>query len=88
MSVATNCFEGSIMRHSNSCLGNDVDPLQFDYHHYRSTVDMIFSHSLLSQDHWVNKKTYIKLLFIVYSSVFSIRTGSVQPYAIGSSTSS
>ena len=57
------------MDHINSILPDTLDPLQFTYHPNRSTDDAISFHTALS--HLDKRNTYVKMLFIDYSSALS-----------------
>ena len=71
MSVAMKCFERLVMAHINSILLDTLDPLQFAYRPNRSTDDTISIalHTLLS--HLDKRNTYVRMLFIDYSSAFN-----------------
>ena len=65
------CFERLVMAHINSILPDTLDPLQFAYCPNRSTNDeiSIVLHTALSH---LNKRiTYVRMLFIDYSSAFN-----------------
>ena len=65
------CFERLVMAHINSILPDTLDSLQFAYRPNRSTDDTISIalHTLLS--HLDKTNTYVRMLFIDYSSVFN-----------------
>ena len=65
------CFERLVLAHLKSCLPPTLDPLQFAYRQNRSTEDAISTalHSALS--HLDNSNTYVRLLFIDFSSAFN-----------------
>ena len=69
MSVAMKCFERLVMAHINTVIPETLDPLQFAYHTNRSTDDAITLHTALS--HWYKRNTYVRILFIDYSSAFN-----------------
>ena len=66
-SVAMKYFERLVMAHVNSILPDTLDPLQFAYSPNRSTDDV--HHTALS--HLDKRNTYVRMLFIDYSSVFN-----------------
>ena len=69
-SVAMKCFESLVMAHINSIIPKTLDPLQFAYHPNRSTdnVISIALHTVLS--HLDKRNTYVRMLFVGYSSAF------------------
>jgi hypothetical protein len=69
-SVAMKCFERLVMAH-NTFLPETLDPLQFTYHTNRSLDDAssIALHTALSNQ--VKGNTYVRMLFIDYSSTFN-----------------
>ena len=73
MSVAMKCFEWLVMAHINSILPDTLDPLQFAYCTNRSTdgAISIALHTTLS--HLDKRNTYVKMLFIDYSSAFNTK---------------
>ena len=64
------CFEKLVMAHINSILPDTLDPLKFAYCPNRSTDDAISItlHTALSH---LDKNTYVRMLFIDYSSAFN-----------------
>jgi hypothetical protein len=70
-SVAMKCFERLVMAHINSILPDTLDPLQFAYLPNRSTDDAIsiVLHTVLS--HLDKRNTYMRMLFIDYSSALN-----------------
>ena len=70
-SVIVKCFERLVKEHINSTLPDTLDPLQFAYRTSRSTDDaiVITLHTALS--HLDKRNTYVRLLFIDYSSAFN-----------------
>ena len=70
-SVAMMCFERLVMAHINSIIPDTLDPLQFAYRPNRSTDDAIsiVLHTALS--HLDKRNTYVRTLFIDYSSAFN-----------------
>lgn len=69
--IITKCFERLVLAHLKSCLSPTLDPYQFAYRKNRSTEDAISTalHSALS--HLDNRDTYVRMLFIDYSSAFN-----------------
>jgi hypothetical protein len=67
--VAMNCFERLVMAHINTILPETRNPLQFAFN--RSTADaiLIALHTALS--HLDKRDTFVRMLFIDYSSVFN-----------------
>ena len=65
------CFERMVMAHINTIIPETLDPLQFAYCPNRSTDDAISIalHSALS--HLDKRNTYVRMLFIDYSSAFN-----------------
>ena len=70
-SVAMKCFERLVMAHINSILPDTLDPLQFAYCPNISTdyAISITLHTALS--HQDKRNTYVRMLFIDYSSAFN-----------------
>jgi hypothetical protein len=67
ISVTTKCFERLVEDHMHSTLLDTLDPLQFACHPNRSTDDAIALHTALS--HLDKRNSYVRMLFIDYSSV-------------------
>jgi hypothetical protein len=66
-SVAMKCFERLVMAHINTIISEILDPLQFAYHPNRSTDAIpIALHTALF--HLDKRNTYVRMLFIDYSS--------------------
>ncbi|CDQ86497.1 unnamed protein product [Oncorhynchus mykiss] len=68
-SVIMKCFERLVKDHITSTLPDTLDPLQFAYRPNRSTVDAIILHTALT--HLDKRNTYVRMLFIDYSSAFN-----------------
>jgi hypothetical protein len=70
-SVIMNCFERLVKDHITSTLPVTLDPLQFAYRRNRSIDDAvtITLHTALS--HLNKRNTYVRMLFIDYSSAFN-----------------
>jgi hypothetical protein len=64
-------FERLVMAHINTIIPETLDPLQFAYRPNRSTDDAIsiVLHTALS--HLDKRNTYVRMLFIDYSSGFN-----------------
>ena len=69
--VIMKCFERLVMARINSYLPAGLDTLQFAYRSNRSTDDAISLALHKSLEHLDNKDTYVRLLFIDYSSAFN-----------------
>ncbi|KAK3557133.1 hypothetical protein QTP70_024738, partial [Hemibagrus guttatus] len=65
------CFERLVMRHIKTQLPPSLDPLQFVYRPNRSTDDVLTTTHHLSLTHLDNKDTYVRMLFIDFSSAFN-----------------
>uniref|UniRef100_A0A8K9X6Q5 Reverse transcriptase domain-containing protein n=1 Tax=Oncorhynchus mykiss TaxID=8022 RepID=A0A8K9X6Q5_ONCMY len=70
-SIAMKCFERLVMAHINTIIPETLDPLQFAYRPNKSTDDAlsIAHHTALS--HLDKRNTYVRMLFIDYSSAFN-----------------
>ena len=71
MSVAMKCFERLVMAHINSILPDTLDPLQFAYRPKRSTDGAISIALHTALAHLDKRNTYVRMLFIDYSSEFN-----------------
>ncbi|KAK3562816.1 hypothetical protein QTP86_009973 [Hemibagrus guttatus] len=69
--IVMKCFERLAMRHIKTQLSPSLDPLQFAYHLNRSTDNAITTTLHLSLTHLDNKDTYVRMLFIDFSSAFN-----------------
>ena len=69
--IISKCFERLVLAHLKTCLPPTLDPFQFAYRQNRSTEDAISTalHSALS--HLDNSNTYVRMLFIDFSSAFN-----------------
>ncbi len=65
------CFERLVMNNIKNSLPNTLDPLQFAYRPNRSTDDAISSTLHLALTHLENKDSYVRMLFIDFSSAFN-----------------
>ncbi|KAK1784346.1 hypothetical protein P4O66_003511 [Electrophorus voltai] len=70
-SIIMKCFERLIMRHIKTQLPPSLDPLQFAYRPNRSTDDAISTTLHLALTHLEKKGTYIRMLFIDFSSAIN-----------------
>lgn len=70
-SVPMKTFEGMILHHLKSLIPRTLDPYQFAYRANRSVEDAIsiFLHEILN--HLDKKNSYVRILFIDYSSAFN-----------------
>ncbi len=69
--IITKCFESLVMHNIKTSLPNTLDPLQFAYWPNRSTDDAISSTLHLALTHLENIDSYVRMLFINFSSVFN-----------------
>ena len=65
------CFERLVMAHINSVIPETLDPLQFAYRPNRSTDDAVSLARHTALSHPDKRNTYVRMLFIDYSSVFN-----------------
>uniref|UniRef100_A0A3B3BRH8 Reverse transcriptase domain-containing protein n=1 Tax=Oryzias melastigma TaxID=30732 RepID=A0A3B3BRH8_ORYME len=65
------CFERVVLTHIQSSIPDTLDPLQYAYRPNRSTSDAIAAALHISLSHLENKDSYIRMLFIDYSSAFN-----------------
>ncbi|KAK1791630.1 hypothetical protein P4O66_013631, partial [Electrophorus voltai] len=70
-SIILKCFERLVMRHIKTQLLPFLDPLQFTYRSNRSTDDAISTTLHLALTHLDKKGTYVRMLFIDFSSAFN-----------------
>ena len=70
-SVAMKCFERLVMAHINTIIPETLDTLQFAYRPHRSTNDAISIALHTALSHRDKRNTYVRKLFIDYSSVFN-----------------
>jgi hypothetical protein len=70
--VAMKCFERLVMAHINNIILETLDPLQFAYRPNRSTDDAISIACHTALSHMDKRNTYVRMLFIDYSSAFNI----------------
>ncbi|KAI5615843.1 gastrula zinc finger protein XlCGF28.1-like [Silurus asotus] len=65
------CFERLVMRHIKTQLSPLLDPMQFAYRPNHSTDNAIITTLHLVLTHLNNKDTYVRMLFIDFSSAFN-----------------
>jgi gmma-aminobutyric acid receptor subunit gamma/cGMP-dependent protein kinase 2 len=65
------CFERLVKDHITSNLPVTLDPLQFAYRPNRSTDDAIATTLQTALSHLDKRSTYVRMLFIDYSSAFN-----------------
>jgi hypothetical protein len=65
------CFERLVKDHITSTLPVTLDPLQFAFRPNRSTDDAITIALYAALTHLDKKNTYVRMLFIDYSSAFN-----------------
>ncbi|KAK0151122.1 hypothetical protein N1851_007759 [Merluccius polli] len=68
--IIMKCFERVVLAHIKSRILDTLDPLQYAYQPNRSTSDAIAA-VLYSLSHLENKDSYIRTLFVDYSSAFN-----------------
>ncbi|KAI5611805.1 gastrula zinc finger protein XlCGF28.1-like [Silurus asotus] len=69
--IVIKCFKRLVMRHTKTQLPPSLDPMQFAYHPNRFTDDAIFTTLHLALTHLDNKDSYVRMLFIDFSSAFN-----------------
>ncbi|KAK3543060.1 hypothetical protein QTP70_010552 [Hemibagrus guttatus] len=69
--IVMKCFERLVMRHIKTQLPPSLDPLQFAYRPNCSTDDAITTTLHLALTHLDNKDSYVRMLFIDFSSAFN-----------------
>ncbi|GAA6109013.1 uncharacterized protein LOC113663549 isoform X1, partial [Tachysurus ichikawai] len=69
--IVMKCFQKLVMRHIKTQLPPSLDPQQFAYHPNHSTDDAIATALHLALTHLDNKDTYVRMLFIDFSSAFN-----------------
>jgi hypothetical protein len=70
-SVAIKCFERLVMAHINTIIQETLDPLQCADRPNRSTDDAISIALHTALSHLDKRNTYVRMLFIDYSSAFN-----------------
>jgi hypothetical protein len=71
-SVAMKCFERLVMAHINTIIPETLDQLQFAHFPNRSTDESISIALHTALSHLDKRNTYVRMLFIDYSSAFNI----------------
>ncbi|KAK3574279.1 hypothetical protein QTP86_004378 [Hemibagrus guttatus] len=69
--IIMKCFKRLVMRQIKDLLPPSLDPMQFAYRPNRSTDDAVSTTLHLSLTHLENKNTYVRMLFIDFSSAFN-----------------
>ncbi|KAI5611468.1 gastrula zinc finger protein XlCGF28.1-like [Silurus asotus] len=69
--IVMKCFERLVIRHIKTQLPLSLDPMQFAYRPNRSTDDAISTTVHLALTHLDNKNSYVRMLFIDFSSAFN-----------------
>ncbi len=69
--IFSKCFEKLVRDYICSVLPASLDPLQFAYRSNRSTDDAIAFTLHTALSHLENKNTYVRMLFVEYSSAFN-----------------
>ncbi len=69
--IMMKCFERLVMHHIKFSLPNTLDPFQFAYRPNRSTDDAISTTLHLALTHLEQKDSYVRMLFIDFSSAFN-----------------
>ena len=65
------CFERLVMAHINTIMPETLDPFQFTYHTNRSNDDKISIALHTALSHLDKRITYVRMLFIDYSSAIN-----------------
>lgn len=68
--IIMKCFERVVLAHIQSSIPDTLAPLQCAYRPNRSTSDAITAVLHYSMSHLKNKDSYIRMLFVDYSSAF------------------
>ncbi|KAL0199314.1 hypothetical protein M9458_007854 [Cirrhinus mrigala] len=69
--IMMKCFERLVMHNIKTSLPKHPDPLQFAYRPNRSMDEAISSTLHLALTHLENKDSYVRMLFIDFSSAFN-----------------
>ncbi len=69
--IVMKCFERLVLRHIKTSLLPTFDPHQFAYRANRPTEDTINTALHIALDHLEHRGTYVRMLFIDYSSAFN-----------------
>lgn len=70
-SVVMKCFERLVLKHIKTSLPSTLDPHQFAYRANRSTDDAITLALHTALNHLEHSGTYVRMLFVDYSSAFN-----------------
>ena len=70
-SVDMKCFERLVRAHINTIIAETLDPIQFAYCPDRSTDDAISIVLQTALSHLKKRNTYVRMLFINYSSAIN-----------------
>ena len=70
-SVAMKCFDKLVMSNINTIIPETLEPLQFAYRPNKFTDDAISIALHTALSHLDKRNTYLRMLFIDYSSVFN-----------------
>ena len=65
------CFERVVMAYINTIMPETLDPLQLEYPPNRSTDNAISIALHTSLSHRDERNTYVRMMFIDYSSMFN-----------------
>lgn len=69
--ILMKCFERLVKDHITAALPPSFDPLQFAYRPNRSTEDAVSYALHLSLEHLEKQNTYVRMLFVDFSSAFN-----------------
>ncbi len=69
--IIMKCFKRLVMHNIKTSFPSTLDPLQFAYRTNRSTDDVISSNLHLALTNLENKDSYVRMLFIDFSSAFN-----------------
>ncbi|KAI3375924.1 hypothetical protein L3Q82_016342, partial [Scortum barcoo] len=69
--IVMKCFERLVMAHIKDCVDVTVDPHQYAYRKNRSTEGAISSVVHTALTHLENKDSYVRLLFVDFTSAFN-----------------
>ncbi len=81
--IPMKCFERLVMQHIKSVLPPSLDPFQFAYRSNRSTDDAIATALHPALTHLDKKDSYVRMLFIDFSSVQHSTQSSLSSSQIG-----
>ncbi|KAI3376752.1 hypothetical protein L3Q82_000349 [Scortum barcoo] len=69
--IIMKCFERVVLAHIQNTTPATLDPLQYTYRTNRSTEDAVSATLHTALSHLENKDSYVRMLFIDYSSAFN-----------------